>query len=312
MKNPRFMLFVLVALTALVFGPGMIQAREPAPAASVPVHVVVTAEPRHGSDVPPINRDDVAVYQGREHLQVTDWLPLQGEHAGLQLFIVLDDASNTSIGSQYEDIRRFILAQPESTAIGLGYMRDGTVDIARDLTNDHAAAAKALRLPLGNIGAFSSIYLSISDLIKRWPKSPVRREMLVITDGIDQFGGPGPANPYVDSVVDDAQREGVIIYSIYARGVGHFAHNGWSLFWGQNYLSRIAQETGGEAFYLGYETPVSFTPYLDDITRRLNHQYLLTFLAKPEKKPGFQRVRVRTEVPNVELVAASRVYVPAE
>jgi hypothetical protein len=68
MKNPPLTLFALVALSALVFGPGTIQAREPAPAASVSVHLVVTTEPRHGSEVPVINRDDVAVYQGHEHL----------------------------------------------------------------------------------------------------------------------------------------------------------------------------------------------------------------------------------------------------
>jgi hypothetical protein len=38
---------------------------------------------------------------------------------------------------------------------------------------------------------------------------------------------------------------------------------------------------------------------------------MLTFLAKPEKKAGFQRFKVRTEVPNAELVAADRVYVAA-
>jgi hypothetical protein len=41
------------------------------------------------------------------------------------------------------------------------------------------------------------------------------------------------------------------------------------------------------------------------------HQYLVTFLAKPEKKPGFQPVRLSTEVPNAELVAASKIYVAA-
>jgi hypothetical protein len=81
--------------------------------------------------------------------------------------------------------------------------------------------------------------------------------------------------------------------------------------WGQNYLSQVAEEAGGEAFYLGYGPPVSFAPYLEDVTRRLNHQYLLTFLAKPQKKAGLQRVKLRTEVPNAELVSADRVYVPA-
>jgi hypothetical protein len=43
----------------------------------------------------------------------------------------------------------------------------------------------------------------------------------------------------------------------------------------------------------------------------LAHQYLLIFLTKPEKKAGMRRVRLQTEVPNAELVAASQVYVPA-
>ena len=81
--------------------------------------------------------------------------------------------------------------------------------------------------------------------------------------------------------------------------------------WGQNYLSQVAEETGGEAYYLGFGAPVTFAPYLEDITRRLTRQYLLTFLAKLEKKAGMQRIKLRTEVPNAELVAADRVYVPA-
>jgi hypothetical protein len=54
---------------------------------------------------------------------------------------------------------------------------------------------------------------------------------------------------------------------------------------------------------------VAFAPYLDDTANRLEHQYLLTFLAKPPKKAGWQRVRLMTEVPNADLVSAGRVWV---
>jgi hypothetical protein len=53
------------------------------------------------------------------------------------------------------------------------------------------------------------------------------------------------------------------------------------------------------------------TPYLTDAARRLDHQYLLTFLAKPEKKPGLRSVKLRTELHNIDLVSANAVYVPA-
>jgi hypothetical protein len=44
----------------------------------------------------------------------------------------------------------------------------------------------------------------------------------MISDGIDRFYGTGPDDPYVHSVVDAAQKAGIIIYSIYSPGVGHY------------------------------------------------------------------------------------------
>jgi hypothetical protein len=313
MKTTQFTSAVLVACATMTLSLQAAVSRETAPAGAVPVHMVVTVEARRGAEVPDIKPQDVTVRQGKERVQVTDWVPLRGERAGLELFVLLDDASTpTSLGLQLEDLRQFINSQPETTSIGVGYMRDGTVDIAQNLTTDHVQAAQALRLPLGTVGAMASPYLSIGDLIKRWPENKVRREILVISDGIDRFGGVGPANPYVDTAIEQAQRAGIIIYAIYATGVGHYGHTFWRFYWGQNYLSEMASETGGEAYFLGYENPVSFAPYLEDLTRRLSHQYLLTFLAKPEKKPSLQRIKLRTEVPDAELVAADRVYVPSE
>src|SRR5713101_1702792 len=312
MRKPRLILIAgaLLAVAALPSGLRSAVAQE-ASSNGVPVHVVVTVEPRHGSNVPVINREDVMVYQGHDRAKVTDWLPLQGEHAGLQVFILIDDAANTSLGSQLEDIRQFINAQPSTTATGVAYMRNGTADILQNLTSEHALAAKALRLPLGDAGASGSPYFSVVDLIKLWPEGAVRREILMVSDGIDRFGGGGPSNPYVDSAIEEAQRAGVIIYSIYTPGVGHYGHSFWRMNWGQNYLSQISDETGGESYYLGFGAPVSFAPYLDDLSHRLTRQYLLTFLTRPERKAGFQHFKLRTEVPNAELVAADRVYVPA-
>ncbi len=189
-------------------------------------------------------------------------------------------------------------------------MRDGTVQIAQNLTADHAQAAKALRLPLGDPGTSASPYFSVTDLIKRWPEAPVRREILMISDGVDRFYGSGPNDPYVDSAVEAAQKAGIIIYSIYSPGVGHYGHSLWRVNWGQNYLAQISDQTGGESFYYGFGPAVSFVPYLDDLSHRLTHQFLVAFIPKPENKPGLRPVKFRTEVPNAELVGAERVYVP--
>ena len=306
------LVLTLVAIAGLLASVQLAAAQESASATGPAANLVVTVEARHGSNIPDVTRDDVMVYEGRDRDRVTGWLPLQGDHAGLEFFIMLDDSSNVTLGSQLEDIRQFINAQPPTTKIGVAYMANGIAQVVQNLTSDHALTAKALRLPFGNPGASASPYFSLGDLIKRWPAGDERREVLMITDGIDRYWGSGPDNAYVDTVIEQAQRAGVIVYSIYTPGVGHFGHSYWRTYWGQNYLSQLSDETGGESYYLiGPAPPVSFAPYMEDITRKLNHQYLLTFMAKPQKKAGMQRVKVHTEVPNAELVSADRVYVPA-
>src|SRR6266436_4986337 len=295
MRRDSFIPAVIVALAGLVFGSRAAMSKDPRTATTtVPVQMVVTVEANHGKEVPAVSREDVLVYQGRERDEVKDWIPLQGDRARLELFVLLDDASRANLGAQLEDLRKFVMAQPPTTAVGLGYMRNGVVDIVDRFTTDHNKVAETVRIPLGELGATANPYLSIVDLMNRWPDIPVRHEILVVSDGIDRVGGTGIANPYVDQAIVEAQRAGVIIYTIYADGVGRYGRSIWRIHWGQNYLSEIAEETGGEAFYLGTETPISFTPFLDDLNRRLNHQYLLAFFAKPEKKAALVRVKIRT------------------
>jgi hypothetical protein len=101
----------------------------------VPVQMIVTVEARHGKDVPSLYPQDVKAYERNERLRVTNLVALQGEHAGLELFLLVDDSSSTSLGSQLGDLRHFIETQPATTAIGIGYMRNGTVDIVPELHN---------------------------------------------------------------------------------------------------------------------------------------------------------------------------------
>ena len=302
-----------LVLVVVAFLAASVQAQEPPTANGVPVHLLVTVEARHGENVPEITRDDVMVYQGRDRDQITGWAPTQGDQAALELFIMLDDSSNISLGSQLEDLRQFVTSQAASTKVGIAYMQNGIARIEQNLTSDHAAAAKALRLPMGLGGINASPYFSLSDLVKRWPDDNVRHEIVMASDGIDRYYGSGDLqDPYLAAAIDDCQRAGVLVFTIYTPGVGHFGHSYWQNYWGQLYLAQVAEETGAEAYYIGfYGAPVSFVPFLDDVVHRLTHQYLVTFVAKPEKKSGFQKVKVITEVPNADLVAADRVYVPA-
>ncbi len=304
-----------VTIGAAIMTSASLNAEETSKAA-VPVRMTVTASVPSDKRTPDISQQDIVVKQGKERLQVSEWIAAQGKYAGLDLFILIDDASDPSLGIHLDDLRKFINAQPSTTAVGVGYMRNATVQVAQNFTTDHEAAAKALRLPLGNAGAYGSPYLSVIDLMKRWPANDNRREVLMVTDGIDRARRGIPTrglyiNPDVDSASDVAMRTGTIIHTIYAPGVGRWHRNYWEATNGQMGIAKLSDVTGGESYFLGLQTPVSFQPYLDQLQNVLNNQYLLSFSAKPGKKGQLQNITINTEVAGIDLGSADSVWVPA-
>lgn len=300
----------MILCIAVIAGAVVLMASQMAASpAEVPVSIIVSVEARHGKEIPTIYREDVRVFQDHDRVRVTDWVPLQQEQAGLDLLLLIDDATDPGIGLQFDDLRKFINQQLLKTRIAVGYIRFGGVDLVQDFTSNQALAAKALRLPMGS--GMASPYIALTDMMRRWPESTNRREIFLMSSGIDALQ-PGPGNTYLEQAIEQAQRTGIQICAIYAGRAGHLGHSLWQLNWGENNLSQLADETGGEAYFQGLQTPISFGPYLDAFANRLKHQFKLTFLAKSRKEPGFERIRLETEVPNAELVAADKVYIPAQ
>ena len=278
---------------------------------TAPVATVVTVLGPKFTPPPAISREDIVVYEDKNRLQVTGWIPAQGDRAWLDLAIVIDDASRSDLSLQFKDITSFLEELPQTTRTGIFYADNGTVIATSEFTNDHAAAAKKIRIPLGNIAAYTSIYLSVMDLISRWPVSQARREILLISDGIDRFRGD-PFSPDIDQTIERAQKAGIMIHTLYATGVGRVARNTFRVNFGQSNLSQIADATGGEAFFQGLQTPLSFEPYLKQLDLVLKNQYFLTFNAVRGKKADLHKIRTRTEQHNVELSHADKVLVPGQ
>lgn len=329
MKNRLGALVVtvcVVAYSGLVLG-----AQEKAAPTTAEVHVVITdTGQRSDAEVPRLRQDEVKVKQGKTFLQVTQLIPAQGDNAALQLMVLIDDTLDpSSAGNNLNDVKEFIKAQPSSTVVGVGYMSNAGVNMIQNFTPDKELAVKAVRLPRGAFSTMDSPYLSLISVVKGWPQQKVRREVLMVTDGIDRLRGEkpqpsqlgpsfGPVYHSMPSISPDAtsaseisQRYNVLVYSIYSPGVGRAGRSSWDLQLGLGGLSKIAEETGGECYSLGTSTLVSFKPYLDRFQKALDNQYYLVFLATPGKKPGLQRVRIQTEVSNSEILAPDNVWVSA-
>ena len=324
--------FVLAALCTpcILFSQTATYSQVKTAANTVEVHLVVTdAALRQDAELPTLQKEDVKVKQGKNFLPVTQLIPAQGDNAALQLMILIDDTLDTSVGNNLTDLKNFISAQPSSTLIAVGYMSNAGVNMVQNFTTDHELAVKAVRLPRGSFSTMDSPFLSLISLVKGWPQQKVRREIVMVSDGIDRLRGVqpqpsrlgpsfGPVYHTMPTISVDAtsaseisQRYNVIVFPIYALGVGRAGRSSWDLQIGLSGLSKIADETGGECFSLGTSQLVSFQPYLERLQKMLSNQYYVVFQASPKKSAGLQRVNVQTELSNSELLAADNVWVPA-
>ena len=276
-----------------------------------PVSMVVTAEAKRGRAIPPLMAEDLAVSQGRDKRPVTSLEPLTG--AKLQLLLLIDDSAAFSFNTEISTLKNFVTALPSNTEVAVGYMRNGTNQMTSGFTSDHAAAAKSIRVATGPGGADTSPYDSLAEAVKKWPATDARRrEIIMISSGIEGLGGGFTSdNPYVNAGIEATQKAGVVVYTIYTPGVGHAGHSFWRGTWGQNFLSQLSDETGGEFYAVGFGSPVSFDPYLKAILDALQHQYLLTFVAHPEAKAGLQPVHATVIEKDASLAAPSKVFVRA-
>ncbi len=295
-----------VMIVALVMVSGLFVANAMAVGPGT-VTMTVTAVGKKDTSPPIVTKDDVQLYLNKERTQVADW-----KHAEkLYLAVLIDDSLDSVIASQWGDLKAFFLGQPDTTYISVAYTRNGAAMFVQDFTNDHELAAKALRLPLGSGGAFSSPYLALLDLMKRWPSSADRRAILLFSSGIDYFRGDFWTRPVdLDSTVSRAQKQNINIWTIYAPDAGHRARGFFLISRAQSYLSQLSDETGAESYYLGTGEPVTFKPYFDELALHLSNQYLLTFKASGGAKGRFQRVKVHTELPHVEFLAAPQAFLP--
>lgn len=283
----------------------------PSRAQSVPVTTVVTVLGPKFTPPPAISKDDIAVYEGKQKREVNSWIPAQGDKAGLELAIVIDDADSSDLGIQFNDITNFIKSQPKTTGVGIFYASNGTVQAASQFSTDHDAVAKALRMPFGRGAAYTSIYLSLMNLISGWPVTGARREVLLLADGIDRFRGD-PFSPDVPATVEKAQKAGIIVHTLFASGVDRFSRNFYRVSLGQSNLAQLSDGTGGESFFQGTFTPISFAPYLQQLETVLKNQFFLKYATERSKKKGgeLRGFRIHTEQRDVDISHAQKVLVP--
>lgn len=281
----------------------------------VSTKTVITVLPKNSEQIPPVEPQNLKIQVNGKSVQADSVTPLRGDRAGLELVILIDSGARESLGRQMEEISSFVKSLPPTTEVAIAYMVNGQAVFQQPFTTDKNAALRALHLPGGSAGTSASPYFCLSDLAKHWPSQNTanRREVLAITDGIDPYEVRfDPEDPYVNAAINDSIRGGVIVDALYWHDQGRASRIGFLADGGQNLLMLVTNNTGGTFYYQGLGNPVSFDPYLSDLSRRLQNQYELGFDVPAKKKADVETLKVKLELPGTKLNSADLVAVPAQ
>src|SRR5215211_2188318 len=156
----------------------------------------------------------------------------------VNLAVLIQDDLVSRVGNELRVTADFIRGLPEGSTVLVGYIRSGSLQVRQPFTNDLAAAAGALRIPVGSTSASPyNPYVQVRDAIKLFPAGGENRNaLLLVSDGLDTSRGFDYSSS-VDSID----------------------------------LNRASNETGGRAFFQGSDF-VTFNAYFSRLAKTLNEQ----------------------------------------
>ncbi|HEX8160408.1 MAG TPA: hypothetical protein VF538_00805 [Pyrinomonadaceae bacterium] len=192
----------------------------------------------------------------------------------LNLAVLVQDDLVTRVGGELNVTRDFIRALPAGSRVLVGYLTAGSLQVRQPFTDDLELAARSLRLPRASESAAPyNPYVELIEALKKFDaQGQNRNAVLLVSDGLDVSHGFDSSS--INSLdlrraVREAQKRGVAVYTFYAPAVGLTSRNSTAISYGQSSLQRLAEETGGEAFFQG-NSFVTFDAYFARLGRALN------------------------------------------
>lgn len=240
---------------------------------------------------------DFAVFEDKEPREIIS--ARRADELPLDIAILIQDDLVARVNNELGAIKDFIRELPDGSRVMTGYISAGTINIRQKFTKDREQAANSLRIVISS--AAGSPYNPYSEIIEAAREfkdpAPGRKLILLISDGLDVSRGFRSASPSLsidlDRAIAECQRRGIAVLTFYSPSVGLTSYSRLAAMFGQGSLNKLADETGGEAFFSGTDF-VSFNPYFRELDETMAQQWLVTFRTEPEGK-AFRRLEVETD-----------------
>ncbi len=264
------------------------------------VTLLVTAMPHNDRTRPiaeKLQPTDFAVLEDKKPQKIISAKKASAEP--IIIAVLIQDDLVGRVNNELDGIRNFIRGLPENSRVMTAYLTSGTMQVAQDFTADKAAAANSLHILRSTESAAPfNPYVEVVEASKRFEAQPEgRRMILLVSDGLDMSHGFYSASPAMsidlDRAISESQRRGVAVFTFYAPSVGYTSFSRLAVNYGQGSLLRLADETGGEAFFSGTDF-VSFDPYFREYNELLGRQWLINYRSNNSGK-GFRRIEITTD-----------------
>ncbi|HEX4900134.1 MAG TPA: hypothetical protein VFV61_06340 [Pyrinomonadaceae bacterium] len=195
----------------------------------------------------------------------------------VNLAILIQDDLVSQVGNELDETRDFIRSLPAGSQVMVGYITTGTLQVRQPFTTDLEKAASSLRIVTSSTSASAfNPYVEVVEALRKFESGKGKNVLLLISDGLDTSRGfdSSAAGNTLDlhRAIDNARKRDVAVYTFFAPSVGLTSHNRLAVSYGQSSLNRLANETGGKAFFQG-SSFVSFSPYFRRLREALNEQY---------------------------------------
>jgi len=242
------------------------------------VNLIFTVTDKHGSFIPNLKQSDFALLDDQKApARVSSFT--QQTNLPLRVGILIDASTSIRTRFQFEQqaATEFLLQTLKSKsdrAFVMGF--DSTPTVTQDWTNNLdglQSGVNKLR-PGGGTALFDAVYTACRDKLLDISRGqePVRRAMVLVSDGNDN-----QSRAYLDDAVKMCQRSETIIYAISTNWTPSRGK-------GDDVLRKMADETGGRAFYPPSVEEISNG--FASIEEELRSQYALTYTPADFKTDG--------------------------
>jgi Ca-activated chloride channel homolog len=260
------------------------------------VRVPVTVTDKKGKPVIGLTREAFTVFEDKRPIQF-DFLGEAKELEKLPIYVaVLMDTSGSTSGKlkfEQEAALNFIYTVTRSRKDRVAFLTfDDEINLRQDFTTNLDLLNKAVngvKQPGTQTALYDAVWLMCDEKM-RGVASP-RRALVVITDGDDTY-----SRATLDEAIQVAQQTDTIIFAVSTKGgfsgsAVPGVEAGTVKDSGDKQLQRLADETGGRAFYSG--DMLALERAFKRIGEELRSQYLITYRPQGPFDGAYRRIEVK-------------------